>query len=115
MKLINSKKGVNDVSIASGIIMVFVMLGVLLPFINNAFEVEGSNLNTGSIEENVGNEFDDVDGSVSTVGGIKIIVSVLKMFFWTFGDLPFWLDGIFSVFRIVLVLILIKYIPFIGS
>jgi len=106
---------VNDISIATGIILVFTLLGVSLPFVNEAFEVEATNLNTESIETNVGQNVNDIDGSVSTITGLKIIVSVLKMFFWTFGDLPFWLDAVFLVFRVTLALILIKYIPFIGA
>lgn len=98
-------------SIAFGIISVFVFLGVLLPFINAAFDVTGSNLNTASIGEKVGGEVSERP----SVTGFKVLASVLKMFFWTFGDLPFWLDMVLLIFRIILALILLKYVPYIGS
>ncbi len=115
LKLFRNKRGVNDISIASGIITVFILLGVFLPFINSSLSVQSPSVNTTSIQTNVGQDVANIDGSFTTVSGLKIIVSVLKMFFWTFGDLPFWLDAIFVILRIILVLILIKYIPFIGS
>ncbi|KKN07612.1 hypothetical protein LCGC14_1065190 [marine sediment metagenome] len=104
MKLLKSKRAVNDISIATGIILVFVLLGVLLPFVNDAFDVEGSDINTQSLETNVGEEIENIN----SIGAFTVLLSVLKMFFWTFGDLPFWLDAIFLVFRIMLALIIAR-------
>ena len=104
MSLLKSKRAVNDISIATGIILVFVLLGVLLPFVNEAFGVDGTNLNTQSIETNVGIEVENISG----INAFTVLLSVLKMFFWTFGDLPFWLDGVFTVFRIMLALIIAR-------
>jgi len=106
MRFLKSKKAVNDISIATGIILVFVLLGLVLPFVNEAFDVSGTNLNTGSIEENVGQEVENV----STISAFRVLLSVLKMFFWTFGDLPFWLDGAFIVLRVMLAFIIARNI-----
>ena len=106
MNLLKSKKGVNDISIATGIILVFVLLGLLLPFVNESFGETGTNLDPESVETNVGQDIENV----SAISAFKVLLSVLKMFFWTFGDLPFWLDGVFIVFRLQLAFIIARNI-----
>ena len=98
---------VNDISIIAVIITVFVLLGVLLPFINNDLTgVAGSNLSATGLQDNVGEEVENV----STISAFSVALSILKMFFWTFGTLPFWLDAIFVIFRILLAFIIARNI-----
>ena len=94
LKLFKQKRGVNDISIAWGIITIFILIGVLMPYINDAFDTDTGVPNIGGLEENVGEDAENV----STLNAFTILFSVLKMFFWTFGDLPFWLDSIFIIF-----------------
>jgi hypothetical protein len=92
---------VNDISIITGIIAVFVILGTILPYINAEYGVPDSFPDVDTVEGAVG----DSTGSLgSVVSGWTIFGSVISMFFWTFGALPFWLDMIFVVFRITLAL-----------
>jgi hypothetical protein len=89
---------VNDISIITGIVTIFIFLGVLLPYVNAEFGVSSDNMNIDNIEKTVGEDIKD--SSFITI--FSVLFSVLKMFFWTFGALPFWLDMIFIVFRVIL-------------
>ncbi len=94
---------------AIGIITVFIFIGVTLPFIQRDFDQSVST--QADVLES------DITGSATTLNSVsafQIVTSVAKMFFWTFGDLPFWLDMIFLVFRIGLILIFLQYLPFVG-
>lgn len=97
---------VNDISIAWGIITVFILLGVLLPFVNEAYDTSSGIINTENLETAVGENVENA----SAITAFTILFSVLKMFFWTFGDLYFWLDAIFVIFRIMLALIIARNI-----
>lgn len=112
-KLFKSKKAVNDVSIIAIITFIFVGLGTILPFVNSEFPSDLDTFDTQNVaDELIEEQFSDV----SSVGAGDIIKSVGKMFFWTFGDLPFWLDAIFLVIRILLLFILIRnFTPFIAG
>ena len=85
----------SDIMIIGGIVLLFVALGVALPFIQEAFGVE----QTANSAEGLINPAD----ASSTVSAFSVIGSVASMFFWTFGALPTWLDLIFVVLRIMLV------------
>ncbi len=95
---------------AIGIMSVFVMIGVMLPFIQADFDSPEILNQTDDFED----EISQGSGELNAVSALGIVKSVLKMFWWTYGDLPFWLDIIFVIFRIALVLILIQYLPFVG-
>lgn len=89
------------------IITIFVILGVILPYIEsdlsdetNEFDVDG-----------IANDLNDESPSAVTI--VSLITSVFSMFFWTFGTLPLWLDLIlFSPLRIIALIILLEKIPF---
>jgi len=108
--MLNSKKGFDGSGTVMIIVFVFVSLGVILPFVNSEFNVEGSTFDT----ENPADELIEADfEDSSSINAGDVFTSVAKMFFWTFGDLPFWIDGIFVVLRIMLLAILIKaFTPF---
>lgn len=112
-KLFKSKKAVNDVSLISIIFFIFIGTGLILPFVNQEFGIDGQVIDT----ENVGDELvEESLEDISNVGVGDVLKSVGKMFFWTFGALPFWLDGIFLVLRILLLFILLRnFIPFLGG
>lgn len=100
---------VRGIGIAIGIVSVFLLIGSVLPFINSAFG-SGTTYNNNDIS----NEISQKVQNVSPVSALDVIISIFTMFFWTFGALPWWLDSVFVVFRVALVMILVQYIPFIG-
>lgn len=113
-KLFSSKKGINDISIAAVLIFIFIGAGLVLPFVNAEFGTgTGSSFDTNEVSNQlIAQEQEDV----KNIGVGQILTSIGKMFFWTFGELPFWLDGIFVVLRILFLAILIRnFVPFIGG
>ena len=96
----------NDISIIMGIVITFVLIGAFLPFINDAFDPDaddpgfgGTNI-TGGINPS----------SLSPSGAFSIIKSIGLMFLWTFGGVPWYIDIIFVIMRITLVITLARNI-----
>ena len=112
-KLFKNKKAFNDVTIVATILFIFLGTAVIMPFVNTAFDIEGAEYDTDKVASDlIGEELEDV----SKVGVGDILKSVGKIFFWTFGDLPFWLDLIFVILRIILLYILVRtFTPFIAG
>ena len=82
------------------ILSIFVVLGITLPFINQAFQNDETTINTEGFEFTQGQE----------VGFQDVVFSLFTMFFWTFGNLPFWLDGLFIIPRVMLGVIIFQLI-----
>ena len=112
---------VNDISIITGIITVFILTGALLPFLTEGFGTGESFSNVAQFENEITDDIKNVKsnetvtgilGALSAgatgVGFLDVLFSVLLMFFWTFGALPFWLDIIFLILRLILVLIIAR-------
>ena len=96
----------SDTNLIMGIVLVFVLLGTALPFVNDAFNVTSVEFSAGGIE-------DDISGA--DVSATDVFFSIFAMFFWTFGSLPFWLDAIFIVFRIMLAWLIVRVIRGVGG
>ena len=89
------------------IIVIFIGVGTILPFLNsefNNYDIQGPDVSTmsGGIETPSGSN--PATTAVSTWG---ILVSVLSMFFWSFGALPLVIEIIFVILRITFLFILI--------
>lgn len=110
IKMFNSKKGFEGSGTVLIILFIFVGIGIVIPFVNEEFNETSPEFDINNpANELIGEGFTDA----SSIGAGDIIKSIGKMFFWTFGDLPFWLDAIFIVLRIILLMILIKaFTPF---
>lgn len=89
----------NDIHIIAGIMTFFVLLGVFLPFVQTDFGISQTAYNAESIVQE-----SDLDEAGSDISAFDVVASVAKMFFWTFGALPAWMDALFLVLRITLVL-----------
>jgi len=112
-KLFANKKGVNDVSIIAIILSIFIFSALALTFVNAEFGTSDTGFNTEGVSNNLVSE--DLS-NVSDIGVGSILVSLGKVFFWTFGDFPFWLDAIYTILRIMLLVILIRnFTPFLGG
>jgi len=96
----------NDITIIMTIVTIFVLVGTILPFVNSDFsQTSTGTYDVDGFERDIGQELDS-EGieDVDDVSPVKVILSVLSMFFWTFGALPFWLDLIFLIMRIELII-----------
>lgn len=105
--------GINDISIATGIILFFVFVAVVTPFIYVEFDVTGSENNVDSFENKINENAD------SSVGFGDILLSLTTIWFWQFTTGSFWasffVNLILLPFRIALLLIVIRNFPIIGS
>ena len=107
---------VNDTSIIAGLILFFIGMGVLLPYINQAYSDTATSFDPDiydgidselTLPESCANStgfFDDVacqaQQGTSVIG---ILISILSIFFWTFGAIPLFLDLLLFVpLRIIL-------------
>ena len=96
---------VNDISIAFGIIGLFVFLGVFLPIIESDLAREQvTSADVDGLETQVENSL----LVATTLTVFNVIFSVFTMFFWTFGAIPFWLDSFFILLRITLAFIIAR-------
>ena len=66
------------------LVVFFLSLGTLLPFINAAFS-------QGVTEQDL-NGLPDSDESLNVVSMLEVLVSVFTVFFWTFGQVYFLID-----------------------
>ncbi len=109
----------NDVSIITGIIAVFLLVGVFLPILQDGYGVLDPDVNdvdevTAGLTNatlQLGEKSSAV--AVASIGSLTffdIAKSIIKMFSWTFGALPTWLDLIFLVFRFVLLFLLVRLV-----
>ena len=96
---------VNDMTIIYGFVTFFVLIGIVTPYINAEFN---SSYPVNDAETLIDI---DTDKAVSSVSAFKVIGSVITMFFWSFGNLPVWLDLVlFLPLRVVFYLIIARNI-----
>ena len=82
-KKLRKKGQVAGIRTAVMIIAIFVMLGIVMPLINAAFEEGG--IPTGQAE-GLSDEVSQRSGALTSGSALDIVKSVAKMFVWTFGD-----------------------------
>lgn len=105
-KPFHSKKAFNDMHLMFSIMGLFILVGFFLPYVDDAFSTNQVNSNNvGGLQSNVGQ-----DQTITSINSITIIGSIFKMFFWTFGSLPFWLDIFFVPLRIIFAVTLARNI-----
>ena len=105
--------GVSDVTIASGIIITFIVLGTVLPYIHQAFGSSAYNtVNVAGVKTEAGTG----TGSIAAITLGTVLFSVLKMFFWTFGLVSAWVELVILMpMRIALAIIAVRNFPVIGA
>lgn len=107
----------SDTAILTGIVIFFVVLGVILPFVQADFGQTKTNFDVKGLQTGTGNSLESADsigGAISTTS--KILFSVLTMFFWTFGAIPLIMDLILFVpIRIVFAVLLFKLVRGVGG
>lgn len=62
------------------VVVIFIVVGTALPFINDSFNVDSATFNTDGIQTEVG---DENDGSV-VFQVTRVVLSIFTIFFWSF-------------------------------
>lgn len=101
---------VNDITIIIGISVVFILFGTFLPLIEHDFSGEElTNTDIDGLQDDLSEGVGEDRGNTLSIW--KIIWSIISMFFWSFGTIPWWLDGtVILAMRITLVLTLARNI-----
>lgn len=97
------KKGLNDISIITIILFIFLATSIIIPFVNAEFETTADTFDNDEFTQGIN---DDAE-NVSTFSAFTILITATKLALHDFGDtlgLPFWLDAIFSALGIVLLI-----------
>jgi len=111
----------NDITILGGIMLFFIVVGAIVPLVNATFESDDQPRQdiynfTGNVSE-VAKDLSDnsIDPTwlnpTGSLNALTVLTSILSMFFWTFGAIPFWLDlVIFLPLRLIFVSIIARNI-----
>ncbi len=101
----------SDIVVLSSIVIFFVVLGAVVPFIHADFGQTTTDLNTKGLEGKSGQGV-----SESTVSAISVTLSIFTMFFWTFGNIPVIIDLVLFVpLRVILAILSFKLIRGVGG
>lgn len=113
--------GLNDVTIIGTIISIFIIVGTFLPFINESFGISPEDtacFKITELESELGNTTIQMGekasvievASIGSLSFFDVVKSIVKMFFWTCGGLPLFIDLFFLVIRFVLLILLVRLI-----
>lgn len=97
----------DDTYYFAGILIFFIFLGVILPYVHSEFDESGTVTNPEHLVDDVQDVEIDSIASVVSLGDVAI--SILSMFFWTFGALPLLLDLlVFVPMRLILIWLAVR-------
>jgi hypothetical protein len=97
---------VNDISILSGIIAIFLISSLIIPYVNSAFDSDYNSYDS----EYYNNEVRAVD-SVNTINVFSVFSTFIKIALWDIGDtlnLPWFLDAFYTLLTAIATLIIIR-------
>ncbi len=103
------KKAVNDISIIAVLTFILFATAIIIPFVNDAVGTEADTFDTDNLDTTVKEKAD----SVSTISAFTVLVTMLKLALFDVGNslgLPFWLDAIYTVMGIILILVIARNI-----
>jgi len=83
------------------LIIFFIMLGVLIPIIQESFNLDKDENNINTVAEGLTGKGDD------SVSAFDIIISIVSMFFWSFGAIVWWVDLLLLVPLRIIALVLL--------
>jgi|TARA_Y100000310_G_scaffold345798_1_gene470087 hypothetical protein len=114
-EIFKGKKGINDISIIAVIASVFILTGIIIPFVNSTLGTDISTFDNDQFESNVKQTAQDASESsvTSSISAFKVLTNVLKLAFFDFGDtlgVPFWLDILYTILAIIFVLVIARNI-----
>jgi len=89
------------------IISIFIIIGVMLPYAQQVTNSDYESYNIEGIHDELKNSGNNA------INIIDVLFSVLKMFVFTFGALPLWLDLVlFMPLRIIAYIMIYDLLPF---
>ena len=97
---------VNDTTIYTGLLSFFILLGLILPVVNEAFNTEYTGIaNVEDLTNNVGGETESGNLTIW-----RVFTSLFTVFFWSFGELPFIANTILLIPRLIFAIMTARFI-----
>lgn len=113
-KLFKDKKAINDISIISVILAIFLITSITIPFVNAEFDTNFSGLDEDNVIQDVRNDAGQIpETSAFNVSAFDVMKNIILLALFDFGDvlgLPFWLDIIYTLLAIVFILTIARNI-----
>lgn len=109
MKLFKDKKAINDISIIAVLSFILIGTAVMIPFASSITNENFDTFNESTFERNVKNDAENA----GTISAFTILITFFKLAFFDVGNslgLPFWLDAIYTVIGLVLILVIARNI-----
>lgn len=107
--MLQSKKGINDISIIAVITAIFLLTAVTIPFVNAEFDTTFAPLNPDDTVQQVRNDGE----SISALSAFSVLTTMLKLAVFDVGDtlrLPFWLDITYTLMAVIFFLVIARNI-----
>lgn len=111
--MFRDKRAVNDITIISVLVFIFFLTALIIPFINAEFTTGFVEPNTDNIAGEIVQQSEDIEVRITDISAIGVMLTVLKLAFFDFGNslgLPFWLDSIYTILGIILILVIARNI-----
>lgn len=111
--MFRDKRAVNDITIISVLLFIFFLTAIIIPFINAEFGTEFIEADTDNIAQDIRDQSENIEARITNISAIGVMITVLKLAFFDFGNslgLPFWLDAMYTILGIILVLVIARNI-----
>lgn len=103
------KKGINDISIIAILSSILLATAIIIPFVNVEFGTTSDTFDDEAFKTNVKDEAENVN----TISAFTILTTFLKLAFFDVGNslgLPFWLDALYTLIGLILILVIARNI-----
>ena len=111
--MFNNKKAINDISIIAILLFILVGTAIIIEYINSEFETSSDTFDTDEFQSGVKGQAEEVKGGIADITAVRVFVNIFKLAFFDFGntlELPFWLDAVYTVLAIILILVIARNI-----
>ena len=92
----------NDVTIFATIVLILLATGAIIPMIKSDFTDDDTSVNVEGFVD------DNLQTAPSMISATSVFWGAIKMLFWNWGDMPFFLDIFFWMIRMVGVFIFVR-------
>ena len=111
--MFNNKKAINDISIIAILVIILFGTAIIIPFIDSAFDTSSDTFDTDEFHSGIQEEGENIEGKITDISAVKVFVNVFKLAFFDFGNtlgLPWWLDAVYTILAILLILVIARNI-----
>lgn len=83
---------------------ILILIAIFLPFIQQEFQGSSTDFGTDNINS-------DIQDEPNAITLFTITVNIFRMLTWSFGLVPFWVDGLLLIVRLMFWASIIKLLP----